>query len=87
MNFQPSSTKILIELREEKTETEFGIVVAQEGKRDFVVGKVIGVGSEVQGVKKGDELVVFNVYDAQIMNYEGKKLAFVVEKDAFYFLK
>ena len=46
MNFQPSSTKILIELIEEKTETEFGIVVAQEGKRDFVVGKVIGVGSE-----------------------------------------
>ena len=83
--YQVTKNKILAEVLEEK-ENETGLVTTATRKPHIEV-KVLGKGCEVVDVKVGDHLIVFNVYDAQVMEYEGKRLVFIKDEDSHYFKK
>jgi len=80
----PAHQKILAEVTLKENKTESGLVMAAEAKHKYLEAVVVGAGEETH-VKEGDTIVVFGVYDAQIHDYNGKKLIFVDAKEGQFF--
>lgn len=77
-----SKNKILAEVLEEPQKSA---IIVSENKRAYVKARVLSVGEDVKSLETGDTIVVFNVYEAQILEYEGKKLIFVKDEEGYYF--
>ena len=78
--------KIVCEVLEEKATSETGILVSDNFRKNWVKGKVLAVSDEFPEVVEDDELIVFDVVEAQIKEYNEQKLIFVDGKDGNYFV-
>ncbi|QKG29554.1 co-chaperone GroES [Campylobacter sp. RM16187] len=71
MNFQPLGKRVLVERLEDVKTTATGIIIPDNAKEKPLSGKVLAVGSEVECIKAGDD-VVFGKYAGTEITLEGK---------------
>lgn len=71
MNFQPLGKRVLVERVEETKTTASGIIIPDNAKEKPLSGKVLAVGTEVEGVKVNDK-VVFAKYAGTEVNLDEK---------------
>lgn len=87
MKFQPLGKRVLIEREEETKTTATGIIIPDNASKEKPSsGKVISVGSECEGVKKGD-IVVFAKYAGSEVTLDDKKFLILNLEDVLGIIK
>ncbi|WP_227807285.1 GroES family chaperonin [Mulberry dwarf phytoplasma] len=76
----PLYDNVVLKLKMEETKTASGIILALSEKEKSSVGVVVGVGSEVEGLKKDDE-VVYKSYSGRKVTLGEKDYLIVAVKD------
>ena len=79
MNFTPLGKRVLVQRVEEANTTSSGIIIPDNAKEKPSRGKVVAVSSEVNELKKGDE-VIFGKYSGNEVTLDGN-LYIVIDVD------
>jgi chaperonin GroES len=86
MVFKPLGNRVLIEREEESNTTLSGIIIPDSSKVKPLNGKVLSIGSEVEGVEVGD-VVVFAKYTGTEIVVEGNEYLILSVDDILGLLK
>ena len=86
MNFQPLGKRVLVERLEDVKTTASGIIIPDNAKEKPLIGKVLAVSSEVEGVSVGDS-VVFAKYGGTEVALDGKTYLVLKIEDVLGVLK
>lgn len=86
MVFKPLGNRVLIEREEESNTTLSGIIIPDSSKVKPLNGKVLSIGSEVEGVKVGD-VAVFAKYTGTEIVVEGNEYLILSVDDILGLLK
>jgi len=82
MNFTPLGKRVLVKRVEEANTTSSGIIIPDNAKEKPSRGEVVAVSSEVNELKKGDE-VVFGKYSGNEVTLDGD-LFIVIDVDDIF---
>lgn len=80
MVFKPLANRVLIEREEESNTTASGIIIPDNVKEKPLKGKVLAIGSEVEGIEVGDT-VVFSKYTGVEIVVENKEYLILTTDD------
>ena len=81
MKIKPINGNILVELGKPEETTKSGIVLPESKKKaDKKEGKVLAVATEVQGIKKGDQVLLPSTFGNEI-DLPGKKTGLMIDAD------
>ncbi len=80
MVFKPLANRVLIEREEESNTTASGIIIPDNVKEKPIKGKVLAIGSEVEGIEVGDT-VVFGKYTGVEIVVENKEYLILTTDD------
>jgi len=69
MNIRPLGTNILLKSKKEDTSSDAGFIMPNNPDQDTKIGEVIGVGKEVEEIKKGDIVCYAKFAGAEIGVY------------------
>lgn len=87
MKFQPLGKRVLIEREEEINKTASGIIIPDNASKEKPsTGKIVEVGNECEGVKKGD-VVAFAKYAGSELNLDDKKYLILNLEDVLGIIK
>ncbi len=82
MNFTPLGKRVLVKRVEETNTTSSGIIIPDNAKEKPSRGEVVAVGSEVNELKSGNE-VVFGKYSGNEVSLDGKVYIVLDVDDVF----
>ncbi len=82
MNFTPLGKRVLVKRVEETNTTSSGIIIPDNAKEKPSRGEVVAVGSEVNELKNGNE-VVFGKYSGNEVSLDGKVYIVLDVDDVF----
>ena len=82
MNFTPLGKRVLVKRVEEANTTSSGIIIPDNAKEKPSRGEVVAVSTEVNELKKGDE-VVFGKYSGNEVTLDGD-LYIVIDVDDIF---
>lgn len=87
MKFQPLGKRVLIERQEETNKTATGIIIPDNASKEKPsTGKIVEVGTECDGVKKGD-VVAFAKYAGSEITLDDKKYLILNFEDVLGIIK
>jgi len=82
MNFKPLGKRVLVKRVEEANTTSSGIIIPDNAKEKPSRGEVVAISTEVNELKKGDE-VVFGKYSGNEVTIDGD-LYIVIDVDDIF---
>ncbi len=77
---RPLGERVLVKRCEAEEKTESGIIIPTQAAEKPQMAEVVGVGSDVEGVKKGDT-VLLKKYGGHEVKFEGKEYIIVDFED------
>ena len=80
INFKPLKERVFVSYSEEQERTSGGLYIPDAAKEKPQRGRIEAIGSEVKGVKAGDE-VLFDKYSGSKISFEGTDYLILKEDD------
>lgn len=87
MSFKPLGKRVLVQLPEEKKQTDSGIFLPESSQKDAPIqAKVVAVGVDIKDIKVDDE-VVYTKYSGTDLNLDGIDYLILEDKDILGLIK
>ena len=83
MKVRPMDDRVMIEIVEEESKTDSGIIIPDTAKEKPIIGKVVAVGTDEdlkEHVKEGDK-VLFAKYGGEEIELDGKEYKIIQRAD------
>lgn len=83
MKVRPLDDRVMIEIVEEESKTDSGIIIPDTAKEKPIIGKVVAVGTDEdlkEHVKEGDK-VLFAKYGGEDIELDGKEYKIIQRAD------
>lgn len=80
IEYTPLADRVIVKPIEAETKTSSGILLAENAQKRMPIGKVIGVGKQIEELKVGDT-VIYPAYGAAEIEINGETILILKEED------